>query len=355
MIEFPVGRCECGSVYVCDATGHNLGAAMVECLVFACGDDWDLAWELMPEEDYLTGRVENYDDQTHQVIPTGNLDGRYIRGVLYFVRLHKDIAEIADRVKEKKESEENRLTDKLHVSLNIPNIEPERDPRRKKKRASKQLVRELVCKGDINQLVDLSFDDKKTLRFLQRLLYEPDETERYKTAWILGQVCSRLSTREPGPVADLLHRLFEACSDSASTSWGMIEAIGSIIAARPDIYGAFTRYLLNYLGDESTREHVLWALCEIASIRSDLVRKIPFYVTFQFLNHPDPKTRGLTARMLGRIKAREASFQIMGLQNDLSEILIYEHGVPVPTTVAEQAGLAVQYIHNNPNGVQESE
>jgi len=49
--EMPVGSCTCGAVYAYDATGHNLGAAFVEALVFACNWDWDLAWGLLPEED----------------------------------------------------------------------------------------------------------------------------------------------------------------------------------------------------------------------------------------------------------------------------------------------------------------
>jgi len=54
ILEFPRNVCKnCGAVYVYDATGHNLGAAYVEALVFACDDDWDLAWQLLPEEDYL--------------------------------------------------------------------------------------------------------------------------------------------------------------------------------------------------------------------------------------------------------------------------------------------------------------
>ncbi len=56
-----LGRCQCGAVYASDETGHNVGAAMVEALVYACNDDWDLAWSLVPEDDYLTGRLENYD------------------------------------------------------------------------------------------------------------------------------------------------------------------------------------------------------------------------------------------------------------------------------------------------------
>ncbi|MEA2116254.1 MAG: PBS lyase [Thermodesulfobacteriota bacterium] len=338
MTEFPVGRCECGAVYTCDATGHNVGSALVESLVYACHDEWDLAWELVPEDDYLTGRVDDYDDVTHQVCPKRNLDGRAVRGVLYFVRLHKDMAEIAARFEQKKEQDaraamiETLGTD--DSAAVIPEVEPARDPKRQKKRASKPMVKKLVEAGDIDALVDLSFDDVRTLRFMQRLLYEPVAAKRYKTAWLIGQVCARLATREPAPVADMLHRLFESSSDSASMPWGMVETIGAIISARPDIYGAFTRHLLNFMGDEGTREAALWGLSEIAAIRPDLIRNTPFYSTFHFLEHDNSVVRGLMARLLGRIKASEATIQLIGLQNDQSEITIYEFGEPVTTTVA---------------------
>lgn len=344
MTEFPVGKCECGAVYVCDATGHNVGAAMVECLVYACGDDWDLAWELIPEDDYLTGRVDNYDEVTHQIVPTRELDGRWVRGVLYFVRLHTDIAEITERAKNKQAMVGKET---VEVSAAQTVMEPERDPKRKKKRANKVLVKELAAAGDIDELVDLCFDDRRTLRFLRRLLYEPDEASRYYTAWVIGQVCARLSTREPGPVADMLHALFEACTDSAATNWGMIETIGSIIASRPDIYGAFTRHLLNFMGSASTQQHVLWALGEIAETRPDLIRKTPFYSTFHFLGHDDPVVRGLMVRLMGRIKATEAMFQVMNLQNDEHEITVYEDGRPVQTTVAQLANKAVEMIQSH--------
>lgn len=345
MTEFPVGSCDCGAVYVCDATGHNVGAAIVESLVYACGDDWDLAWELIPEDDYLTGRIDDYDEITHQVVPARELDGRWVRGVLYFVRLHRNVAEIAQRVQEKQGVAQGKEAGDP-VSM-APVMEPERDPKRKKKRSDKKLVKELVASGDIDSLVDLCFDDRRTLRFLQRLLYEPDEAGRYHTAWVIGQVCARLSSREPGPVADLMHRLFEACTDSAATNWGMIEAIGSIISARPDIYGAFTRHLLNFMAEESTRRHVLWALGEIAESRPDLIRKTPFYSTFHFLGHHDPVIRGLMARLMGRIKASEALFQVMGLQDDQHQITIYEEGRPMQTTVAQLATRAVELIQHN--------
>ena len=83
---------------------------------------------------------------------------------------------------------------------------------------------------------------------------------------------------------------------------------------------------------------------EIAATRPDLIRNTPFYSTFHFLEHDNPVLRGLMAQMLGRIKATEAVMRLMGLQKDQSEIVIYENGEPVTTTVAALATEAVKNI-----------
>jgi hypothetical protein len=348
--EFSQGTCECGAVYVADATGHTIGAAMVECLVSACNDQWDLAWELIPEDDYLTGIIENYDEVTHQVIPKRNLDGRAVRGVLYFVRLHREMAELVKRYEQKLEAQQGDAVAVAakEVAAVAPAIEPARDPKRSKRRADKFAVKALADARNIDDLVDLFFDDRKVLRFLQRLLYEPTPGANYRIAWVIGQVCGRVATREPGPVADLLHRLFEASADSAASSWGMVEAIGAIIAGRPDIYGAFTRHLFNFMGDPGTREAVLWGLGEIAAVKPDLIRKsTPFYSLFPVLNHDIPLLRALTLRVLARLNATEASLQIMGLQFDQTPVTIYEQGLPVETTVAALSVEASRNLHTN--------
>ena len=346
MTEFPVGTCSCGAVYVCDATGHNVGSAMVECLVYACNDEWDLAWELIPEDDYLTGRLENYDEVTHQIVPKRNLDGRAVRGVLYFVRLHKEVAEIAERFKEKKRQQEQQdgIPQGSAVSMPDNNGKTPAVAGRPARRTNKREVKALVDRGAVEELADLCLDDKRTLHFMQRLLYEPDKEQRYRIAWIIGRVCALVANRKPGPVADFLHRLFEACSDSAAMPWGMVETIGAIIAQRPDIYGAFTRHLLSFMGDASTQEAVLWGMAEIAVDRPDLIRATPFYSTFHFLEHDSPVIRGLMVRLLGRIRAREALFQIMGLQKDTSECRFFDRSGMRTTTVAALAGEAIDLI-----------
>jgi hypothetical protein len=343
MTEFPVGRCQCGAVYCCDVTGHNIGAAMVESLVFACGDNSDLAWELLPEDDYLTGRVENYDEITHQVVDKGNIDGRLTHGVLYFIRLHTELSELVEGLNADKEIS----TKPTQGGMKRITVEPALDPKRKRRKADKTVVDDMAENGDIDGLVALCLDDKKTLRLLQRRLYSPEEHVRWHTAWIIGKVCSRVSTREPGQVSDLLHRLFEACSDSAATNWGMVETLGSVIAERPDIFGAFTRHLLNYLGDDSTQVQVIWALAEIAESRPDLIRDTPFFNLFHFLKHPRPEVRGQIARLLGRIKAREALIQLMALSDDKAPLTIWEDGKCLETDVAHEAAKAIKEIHGD--------
>ncbi|MBU0483297.1 MAG: HEAT repeat domain-containing protein [Proteobacteria bacterium] len=344
MNEFTAGACQCGAVYTCDPTGFNVGSAMVECMVHACDDNWDLAWELMPDDDYLSGRLDKYDEQTHQVYELGNFDGRRIRGVLYFIRLNKDIAELSSRLDKHKQTLSAALLPKR--SGDIPDMEPTRDPKRKKKRAQKDQVKQMVENQDIDGLVDLALDDLKTLRFMQRLLYDPDEDKRWMCAFVMGQTCRRLSTRKPGAVSDLLHRMYEACSDSASTHWGIVEAIGSIIAARPDIFGGFTRHMLMLRGVETSRIHVLWALGTIAEKRPDIVRSTPFYSLFNFVNHEETATRGNAVRLFGRINALEVKSEIAKLVNDPAKLKVYEQGVPGTITVGALAKQAIETMDN---------
>ncbi|MEJ2033947.1 MAG: HEAT repeat domain-containing protein, partial [Deltaproteobacteria bacterium] len=232
------------------------------------------------------------------------------------------------------------------ASAKGPAMEPERDPKRKRLRADKKLVRELVLAKNTDALVDLAFDDIRTLRFLQRELYDPDERHRWLTAYLLSQVCARLSTRQPGPVSDLLHRMFEASADSAATNWGLIESIGAIIAARSDIFGAFTRHLLPYAHDPATRIAALWGLGTIARQRPDLIRNTSFFQLLPLLNHEEANVRGHILRLLGQIRAKETVGTIEKLLEDEAQLVIYEEGEPHLTTVGQLAGEALALIRS---------
>ena len=134
-LEMPVGKCACGAAYACDVTGHNLGTAMIDALVFGCNGDWDLAWDLLPEEDYIEEQVGNYDLESHLVIPGGAYMGRRIAGTLYFVRLQKDILEVTEG------GARQKLERATPVSSHSQTLSAKR---REKKSFSKREVEDLV-------------------------------------------------------------------------------------------------------------------------------------------------------------------------------------------------------------------
>ncbi len=341
MDEFNLGECPCGAIYTSDPTGFNVGAAIVECMVAAAGDNIDLAFDMDPDEDYQDARLDNYDEQDHYVYELANVDGRKVRGVLYFIRLNKDLAELSKNIEGHRIKKSKKISQNAIRSFEVPNLEPKPDPKRQLKKAKKREIQKLTKEMDIDTLVDFAMDDSKTLRFMQRMLYDPLEEKRWLYAHAIGQVCSRVSTRKPGMVSDLLHRMYESCTDSAASHWGIIEAIGSIISARADLFGAFARHLLMYRGVPETRVPVLWALGTLAETHPQVIREMPIYSVFEFVNHQDPATRGHAIRLFGRINAMEVRQDIDTWLVDDEELIVYNHGLPQQTTVAKLAQEAV--------------
>ena len=342
MDEFLLGECQCGAVYTSDPTGFNVGSAMVECMVAACDDNADLAFDLDPDVDYLSDRIDHYNEVDHYVYESGTTDGRMIRGVLYFIRLNKDVAHLSKRIDGHKKNKAEKIQSTAISSFVPPELEPLPDPAVKQKRVKKTEVAKWVKDGNIDALVAAGMDNSRTLRFIQRLLYDPSEEQRYKIAYTMGQVCRRISTRKPGHVSDLLHRMYESTTDSAATHWGVFETVGYVIAMRADIFGAFARHLLLHRNVPTSRVHVLWALGTIAEQSPDVIRATPIYSVFDMVSHIDPETRGQAVRVFGRINAMEVRSQIEALIDDDAELTVNEKGLPIKTTVGHLAKEALK-------------
>jgi hypothetical protein len=326
--EMPVGSCSCGAVYACDETGHKLGSAMIDALVFACDMDWDLAWNLLPKEDYLEEIVEHYDYVSHRIISTQFFEGRRVSAALYFVRLHDDIQEVTG------EGVSKRLKKAVTES-------PEQTRKQARDRAlSKKEVEELVKAYRVEDILSIAGEDGKIIRNLQRLLYTGDDLFRQSAADILGQVSAVIADRDPGTVSKLLQRLFTAIDDTAAFTWGAFEAVGEIIRHKPELFAGYIPQLYKYLAGEAKRAQALQALCSIGKSRSDLIPKItPRLISF--LTDPDPRVRGHAARLLGTLGASEARADLERLLVDAREIPVYDHGEVARKTVGELASDAL--------------
>lgn len=335
--EMPVGSCSCGAVYACDETGHNLGAAMIEALVFGCNMDWDLAWGLLPEEDYLREIVENYDIQSHLLIPGGFYDGRRIAGALYFIRLHRDIREVTAAGVRK------RLENASPASG--PDAPPPPPPRSTD--LTKKQVEDLVRTQEIDPILSAGREGNRVLRHLQRLLYSGDDLFRKRAAEALGRTCAVIGDRDPGAVSKLLQGMFYAITDTAAFPWGAFEAIGEIIANRPDLFGGYAAQLYQYLGDTTRKARALQALGKIAQASPEILRKHTFHF-FAFLEDPDPEVRGYAAWLMGNLGAYEAEKDLRKLLDVSQEMQVYDHGHIEKKTVGRLASEALEKVTRSP-------
>jgi len=319
--EMPLGTCSCGAVYACDVTGHNLGSAMIEALVHACTGDWDCAWELTPDEDYLDKQLKNYDLETHHIIQAGVYEGRRIAGVLYFIRLNKPAAEKAPLVRSDRPVSPDEGT------------APHRTTRRS---SSKQEVEDLIRNYDFAPLLDMAAQDKRIPRDVKRLLYSAEKLMRWKTAEALGKISAVIARKEPGAISKLLQGLFTSVSDTAASSWGSVDAIGEIISALPDHFSGSIPQLVQLSRDPSLLPEVLRAMGTIGATRPDLLRRFS-YAMIPLLRHPDSEVRGYAAILLGRLNAYEAKEDLIKLQEDMAAIDIYGTGQIESTTIRKLA------------------
>ncbi|MEW5898281.1 MAG: DVU0298 family protein [Bacillota bacterium] len=331
--EMPLGLCPCGAVYAYDATGHNLGAAFLEALVFSCNMDWDLAWGLLPEEDYLEKIVENYDYETNRIVPGGFYEGRKISGALYFVRPHADIQEVTRR------GVEQRLQQPAPVKPASPQA---RKPAART--LTKEEVAELVEQYTPGPLFAGAGPDQKTIRHLQRLLYSANELTRFRAAEFLGLACAAAAQTNPRFVSGLLQGLFTSLTDTAASGWGAMEAIGEIISRSAGIYAGYIPVLYQLLEekaeDKEMQAKILEALGKIAGARPDLIKKSFLYFT-PFLRDPCPEVRGQAVVLLGKLAPGKAAGELQPLQNDLQEISIYENGSMVKKKIGRLAAEAL--------------
>ncbi len=327
--EMPLGKCSCGAVYACDVTGHNLGTALIEALVFGCDGDWDLACDLLPEVDYNEAQLKGYDFETHLVIHGGVYQGRRIAGTLYFVRLlREDIPGVTEEDAKKR----------LNTAAGIPQRSSRKE--RSRKALSKKEVEAFVKAYDLSPLLRVAKEDKRIIRDLQRLIYSADKLLRWRATDALGKISGVIAKYDPEAITKLLQRLLSACADTAASSWGCLDAIGEIISNSPEQFGGYMTRLYPFAADRALLAEVLRALGKIGAVRPDLLRQTA-YLFIPLLQDPDSEIRGYATILLGNLGAKEAKEDLTRLEEDASAMEVYADGRLEKQTIGQLASQAL--------------
>lgn len=328
VIEFPIGVCtHCGAVFAYDATGHNMGAAFIEALLFACNEDDYLAFSLSHGEDYTDAVVGNYDIYTHTVVPEKAYNDRYVRGALIFVKLFDEFQEATgEKVKEKLKY----TTPITKTKLRSENF-------------SKETVRQFISENNIKGLLSLAEKDSRVINELQRMLYTPDEHQRWMIIDLLGEVSKRVAEKRPDLISKLIHNLLQSAAYPGASAWGALEAIGTIISTNPGLFGEFTQPLLSFEAQENLRREVTWAIGKIATADPHLAR-FAFRGLTTLLDNPDAVLRGYAAWALGNIGFNDVIGTLKILESDENKLTIWRDGDLQEVTVGQLAQEAVRKI-----------
>jgi hypothetical protein len=329
IVEFPIGVCEhCGAVYAYDATGHNMGSAFIEAILFACNDDDSLAFSLSYGDDYADALVGNYDIVTHSVVPEVVYNDRYVRGALVFVKLFDQYQEVT----------KEKVTERIKST--VPIIKT----KLRSERFSKELVRQFVLENRREELIALTEEDTRVMNELKRMLFTTDESMRWQVIDMLGEVGKKVAEKRPDIISKLLSNLLQSAATPGAAAWGSLEAAGAIISINPDLFGEFSPALLAFLKQKDLWKEVTWAIGRIASVQPKLVR-YSFKPLRSFLSDHDHMLRGLAAWALGNIGYDDVMEDLKKLEMDNQKLLIFRDGRLEETTVALLSKEAIRKIN----------
>lgn len=193
----------------------------------------------------------------------------------------------------------------------------------------KQLVKELLLEEKYNQLVKLAGKKhSQTLKYIQMHLFEDiNEPLRWYAIEAIGRLTREFGTKKLEAYRNLLRRFLWAMNDeSGNVPWSSPEAMASIIANQPYLFGEFTPMLItNALDNPMCYRGMLWAVGRIGGIRNTLV--IPFIKEIlPFLSANDANLRGYAVWALGEIGYQEILPELINLQNDKSTVYIFKEG-----------------------------
>jgi hypothetical protein len=321
IVEFPIGVCEhCGAVYVYDVTGHNMGSAFIEALLFSCNEDDSLAFSLSYGDDYTDAVVGNYDIITHTIVAEKVLNDRYVRGVLIFLKLFEQFQEVTGQ----------KVKEKMKAVLPITKT------KLRSENYSKAKVRQYALENKREELAALAEEDTRVTNELQRMLYTPDEQLRWQIIDILGEICKKVGERRPDIISKLLSNLLQSAASPATSAWGALEAAGAIISSNPDLMGEFSTPVLSFLRQKNLWKEATWAIGRIAAVDPKLVR-YAFKTLRSFLHEDDPVLRGYAVWALGNIGYNDVIEDLKELLSDDEKIFIFRNSMREEITVAQLA------------------
>lgn len=207
----------------------------------------------------------------------------------------------------------------------------------------------MVEQRDLGRLAAAAGRERRVMSVLFPLTYRIDGLLRWRAVEAMGVAAGRVADRDPEFVRGVLRRLMWSLSDeSGSIGWSAPEAIGEILANRPDLFGDYAPLLVSLFENlEESYFHagILWAIGRVAAKSPDLVADA-CQPALAFLGDPRPQVRGLAAWCLGRLDCPGVAEPLLALRADHDELEMYQDGDLQRVTVGQLAREAAAALHS---------
>jgi HEAT repeat protein len=221
----------------------------------------------------------------------------------------------------------------------------------KEKRRISKLLMSSDIEAVINELRQLPL--KQVINPLIGALCSTDETVRWHAITALGPIVADLADRDMEAARVVMRRFMWSLNDeSGGIGWGAPEAMGEIMANHAGLAQEYGHMLVAYMREEGfflelemLQRGLMWGLGRLAQIRPSLLRERNTVLhLLPYLNSSDTAVRGLAARTLGLLQAKEAVPSLKKLSSDPGQVRYYFNRAFVDETVGSLAEKALANI-----------
>jgi HEAT repeat protein len=220
-------------------------------------------------------------------------------------------------------------------------------------RTLKKKLFDLLNQGDLDRaLVEIGrLPLRQTVNPLLSFIQSGNEEVKWGAVKAMGRVVSELADRDPEAARVIMRRIMWTLNDeSGGIGWGSPEAIGEILAAHRGLAQEYAHLLLsyaredgNYLEHEGLQRGLLWGIGRLAEKRPELISGSAASL-MPYLGSHDGVIRGLSARLMGLLRVKEAKPALRKLADDGASLVIMVENHLTTVRVKDLAAEALRSI-----------
>ena len=199
-------------------------------------------------------------------------------------------------------------------------------------RALKKTIRDLLDRGELEQVAELATEKKRVLGTLIALTYDSELEVVWRSIEAMGLAVERLASSEKRYLKEHMRRLYWLITEEAgAVFWRAPECMAECCVRLPTLFKShipIAFHLLETLEEEDLehfRPGTLWAIGRLIGVAGkDLHTVLPLVI--EALDRPDPQARGMAVWCLGQLGQAKLLTGHPELLRDQRPVDLYEDG-----------------------------